>query len=139
MLSTANERNINIIAAGLENQAQPGFPADLPYVIPVISAGPDGKTAQPAWLKNYSGTVAAPGVEVLTTVPNEGYDFVSGSSLATAHISGIIALILELKPRLTPQIIKNLLIHKGVEGAAPKPMTVDACVILGQIGEGGGC
>lgn len=139
MLSTAHERKINIVAAALENQAQPGFPAELPYVIPVISAGPDGKPAQPAWLKNFSGTVAAPGVEVLTTVPNDGYDFVSGSSLATAHISGIIALMLELKPGLTPQNIKNLLIYKGIAGSPPAPMTVDACAILGQLGKGGAC
>ena len=45
-----------------------------------------------AWLAKFPDAVAAPGQEILTTVPKEGYDFVSGSSLATGHVSAMIAL-----------------------------------------------
>lgn len=139
LLDAAHQRGVNIVAAALERENNPGFPAELPYVTPVISAGPDGKPTQPAWLADFSATVAAPGVEILTTVPNDGYDFVSGSSLATAHISGLIALMLELRPVLTPDEIKNLLSSNGGMGAASAQRIVDACAILNKLGQGGGC
>jgi subtilisin family serine protease len=123
LLETAHERRINVVSATLEKQGQPGFPAELPLAIPVISVDPVGMPAQPAWLAKYPGTVAAPGVEILTTVPNDGYDFVSGSSLATAHVSGIIALVLELKPNLSPVEVKDLLARNG-KPQAPEPSSV---------------
>ncbi|MDD5579737.1 MAG: S8 family serine peptidase [Methylobacter sp.] len=130
LLETAHRRGISLVAATLEKQAQPGFPADLPYAIPVISNGPDGHIDQPAWLAQFPDVVVAPGVEILTTVPNDGYDFVSGSSLAAAHVSGIIALILELKPNLSPDQIKKLLLHNGRQQTAKSLHVLDAWAIL---------
>jgi subtilisin family serine protease len=139
LLEIAHARGINIVAAALEKQEQPGFPADMPLAIPVISTGPDGQPTQPGGLSRYPGVVWAPGVEILTTVPREGYDFVSGSSLAAAHVSGIIALLLELKPELSPQQVKELLHRNGNGEATVPPHALDACVILQGLGNGGGC
>jgi subtilisin family serine protease len=72
----------------------------------------------------------APGVEILTTVPNDGYDFVSGSSLAAAHVSGIIALLLEVKPNLSPDQIKKLLLRNGKQQSALPLHVLDAWSIL---------
>jgi subtilisin family serine protease len=144
LLEAADQRGINIVAATLENQQHPGFPAELALAVPVISAGPNGQAVHPSWLSKFPAIVAAPGVEILTTVPKEGYDFVSGSSLAAAHVSGVIALMLELKPELTPKQIKSLL-HlngKGAEGDGTVPAALhalDACAILQTLGHGGGC
>lgn len=113
LLETAHKRGISVVAAALEKQAKPGFPAELPFVIPVISTGPDGRITQPFWLSQYPDVVVAPGVEILTTVPNDGYDFVSGSSLAAAHVSGVIALLLEVRPTLSPTQVKALLLRNG--------------------------
>jgi subtilisin family serine protease len=144
LLETADKRGINIVAATLENQLQPGFPAELGLVVPVISAGPDGQTVHPSWLVQYPNIVAAPGVEILTTVPKEGYDFVSGSSFAAAHVSGIIALMLELKPGLSPKQVKALLLRNGQgdegSGTVPDPLhSLNACTILQTLNHGGGC
>lgn len=139
LLESANARGINIVAAALEKQEQPGFPAELALAIPVISTGPDGQLITPIWLSQYPGTVAAPGVEILTTVPREGYDFMSGSSLAAAHVSGIIALLLELKPELSPQQVKDLLQRNGSSEATVPRHVLDACAILQALGTGGGC
>ncbi|MGH8613395.1 MAG: S8 family peptidase [Gammaproteobacteria bacterium] len=139
LLETAHTHGISIVAAALENQERPGFPAELPVAIPVISTGPDGQPAQPGWLSRYPGVVAAPGVEILTTVPREGYDFVSGTSLAAAHVSGIIALLLELKPELSPKQVKELLHRNGNRESAAPPHALDACAILQALRNGGGC
>jgi subtilisin family serine protease len=130
LLEAANKRGINIVAATLEKQQQPGFPAELPFAIPVISTGPDGQVAQPAWLPQFPSVVVAPGVEILTTVPDDGYDFVSGSSLAAAHVSGIIALLLEVKPNLSPDQIKKLLLRNGKQQSTSPLHTLDAWAIL---------
>ena len=42
--------------------------------------------------------VIAPGQDILTTVPNQAYDFMTGSSFATPHVSGLAALLLQLTP-----------------------------------------
>ncbi|MEQ1527834.1 MAG: S8 family serine peptidase [Methylococcales bacterium] len=139
LLATAHDRGINIVAAALEQQDKPGFPANLPDTIPVISTGSDGVVPMPVWLSEFPGTVAAPGQDILTTVPREGYDFLSGSSLATGHVSAIIALLLELKPELTPNQIKELLHNNGQSGAADSRSVLDICAIIKALRNGDGC
>ena len=139
LLEAAHDRGVNIVTAALETQDQPGFPANLPMTIPVISTGPDGNPPQPTWISQFPGVVAAPGQEILTTVPKEGYDFVSGSSLATAHVSGLIALLLELNPKLTPDQIKELLRENGKGAADNSRSVLDICAIINKLRHGDGC
>ncbi len=139
LFEVAHSRGINIVVATLEDKEQPGFPANLPETIPVISTGPDGNPSQPAWIAKFPNTVAAPGQEILTTVPKEGYDFVSGSSLATAHVSGLIALLLELNPTLSPNQIKELLHDNGKTDAANSRSVLDICAIIKTLRNGEGC
>ena len=40
----------------------------------------------------------APGDQIMVAIPDDRYDFRSGSSLAAAHVSGIIALLLSVAP-----------------------------------------
>lgn len=62
-----------------------------------------------------SGTLHAPGKEILTLMPGGHYDFVSGTSLATAHVTGAVALLLGKNPKLTPtaayQLLRDTTIH----------------------------
>ena len=133
LLESAHYKGINVVASTLENKAEPGFPAILPFAVPVISSGPDGRIVKPSWFSDFPNVVAAPGVEILTTVPNDGYDFVSGSSLAAAHVSGVIALLLEKKPDLSPEQIKTLLLQNGQKSRSPTAQTLDAWSILQSV------
>jgi subtilisin family serine protease len=54
--------------------------------------------------------VAAPGVDVLALAPGESYQVTTGTSVAAAEVSGIAALLLELKPSLTPADIRAILL-----------------------------
>jgi len=51
----------------------------------------------------------APGVQVETTWPGGGYRQLTGNSFACPYIVGIIALIMEAYPNLTPFQVKTIL------------------------------
>jgi len=77
-----------------------GFPADVPGVIVVNSSGS---------AMDPPGVLNAPGNDILTTQPDGGYDFTSGSSMAAAQVSGIAALLTSLDPALDGRAIHDLL------------------------------
>lgn len=134
LLTAADRRHIVLIAAGKEQGKEPGFPASLDFVIPVVSSGPHGESAQPDWVQQRD-TLAAPGVEVLTTTP-EGYDFLSGSSLAAAHVSGVAALLLQYHAGLEPEQIRKILKRTGQTAASSgrSSVLIDACRALADLG-----
>lgn len=78
-------RNMIFVAALPTDGAAAGFPSEIPGVVVVDAVG-HKHTARDVLL--------APGTDVLTLVPQNGYDFVSGSSMAAANVSGAIALLL---------------------------------------------
>lgn len=103
------------------------FPARLPGVIAVRSLeDPESGLEE--------GSFAAPGEEILSTVPGGGYDFFSGSSLAAAEVSGIAALALEKKPDLGPAGLAELLRRTARNN--PGRAAVDACAPLAALAGG---
>src|SRR6185437_2728799 len=89
-----------VIAALPPDGGLDGFPADVPGVIVVNSSG---SAVDPP------GVLNAPGNDILTTQPDGGYDFTSGSSMAAAQVSGIAALLVSLDPDLDGRAIHDLL------------------------------
>jgi subtilisin family serine protease len=53
--------------------------------------------------------VAAPGVDVLAPILSGGVEAVTGTSIAAAEVSGVAALLIELKPSLKPDEIRRIL------------------------------
>lgn len=77
-----------------------GFPTAIPGVI--AAAGSEGAVPP--------GTLAAPARRVMTLRPDAQYDFESGSSVAAAEITGVIALLMSATPeRLSAARIVSLL------------------------------
>lgn len=89
-----------VVAAMPPDGRLDGFPDATPGVIVVRTSG---TTPSPP------GVLSAPGEDILTTQPNGGYDFTSGSSMATAHVSGVVALLLALAPQLDARSVHELL------------------------------
>jgi subtilisin family serine protease len=54
-------------------------------------------------------SVAAPGVDILVPAPEGEYQMTTGTSVAAAEVSGIVALLLERNPKLTPADIRRIL------------------------------
>lgn len=84
-------------------------------------------------------TFGAPGIDIVSTAVGGRFEFNSGSSLATAHVSGVLALLLERAPSLTVKELDSLLMTaaRGVTlvstngGIAPVP--VNACTALARL------
>jgi subtilisin family serine protease len=76
-----------------------GFPLGVAGVIAVDSMGRPER----------SGVLKGPGRDILTLVPGGHYDFSSGSSLAAAHVSGVVALLLAVPDAPRPASVRALL------------------------------
>jgi hypothetical protein len=131
LIRKALERGAVVVAA---RAAQPdrAFPCDVEGVLAVRSPGPATRLyGSPA-----RADLAAPGVDILTTIPGGAFDFVSGSSLAAAHVSGIVALLLEKRPGLSAARLGGILAatSRPVEqpGVGPADL-VNACAALASV------
>ena len=101
LVNAAVQRDIVVVAASGQAGAGGGFPANLPVVMGVRTAGAHKGDSEKA--------LPAPGTNVITTVPHGTYDLLSGSSLAAAHVSGAAALMLSAEPRLDPTQLRTML------------------------------
>ena len=105
------------VAAAGNNSANadtsPLYPAayDCPNIVSVAALTNTGALAS---FSNYGPTtvdVGAPGQDVLSTLPAGEYGFLSGTSMATPHVSGIAALMLSMQPGLGGAQVRELLIQ----------------------------
>ena len=99
-----------VTANGNEGQFLPSYPAAFPGVLTVgASGGEDVKvdfSTSGTWLN-----VVAPGLNIISLAhaQNDGYLYLSGTSMATPFVTGIIAYLLSFNPKLTPNQIIAIL------------------------------
>jgi len=107
---------IFVASAGNEsnnNDSKPHYPSsyDLYNIIAVAATDHnDALMDMGLWSSNYgvkSVDLAAPGMDILSTIPGGGYEKYSGTSMAAPHVTGAAALILSQQPNLTPEKLKN--------------------------------
>ncbi|MGF1538075.1 MAG: S8 family peptidase, partial [Elainellaceae cyanobacterium] len=101
--------------AGIDIDSEPEYPAsyDLDNI---ISVGASDASDQLASFSNYGATsvdIAAPGVGIYSTLPGGDYGFLSGSSMATPHVTGVAALVLSAYPNLPPEELKAILLESA--------------------------
>jgi len=76
-----------------------------------------------------AGSLSAPGRSVLSTRPEERYDFYTGSSFSTAHVTGVVALMRSVSPALTPPELIELIART----ADPSTGSANACRAVASV------
>jgi subtilisin family serine protease len=123
-----------IAAAGNEgenNNISHTYPSDYDCdnIISVLATDSDDQ--KPYW-SNYGITavdIGAPGVNILSCIPNNNYDFYDGTSMATPHVSGACALVWSMYPHLKALQVKQIILD-----SADKLDSLDGlCVTEGRL------
>jgi hypothetical protein len=119
-LEAARKKGIVLVAAAGNEGAKspPMYPAADPNVIAVSATDSDDLILEQSNRGNYIA-VAAPGSQIMVAIPDGGYEMSSGTSHAAAEVSGIIALMLERKPGMTPDQARATLLATARDIGAP--------------------
>lgn len=98
-----------VVVAAANNLPQPSFPSVFSSSLISVSKSVDTDPFNFGFRFGEVIELTAPGVNVKTTWLDGGYRSLTGNSFACPHIVGIIALLLETYPNLTPFQVKSLL------------------------------
>ncbi len=108
-----NKGSVVVMAAGNLGSSQPAYPARNAdrWGIAVGSIDVTGRMDDDS---NRAGSrpldyVVAPGVDIYSTIPDDDYGIESGTSMSTAQVSGVAALVLSANPNLTPAQVEYIL------------------------------
>lgn len=119
-ISRANNAGILFIAAagnsGTNNDTSPSYPSnyDLPNVIAVAAIDKQGALAS---FSQYGATtvdLGAPGVDINSTTAYNTYSSYNGTSMATPHVTGAVALYASTHPSASVAQIRNAILSSAV-------------------------
>lgn len=102
---------------GKNNDRTDVFPANANLSNTISVAASNAQDAKPSW-SNFGRAmvhVAAPGDAIISTLPGNKYGNLSGTSMATPLVSGLVALIKAQNPELTPGEIRSLIQATGAK------------------------
>ena len=109
----------------LDNPKNPNFPNDqinngVEFVDNVITVGaldPKYGSEMVASYSNYGPInvdVFAPGTDIYSTVPNNKYEFMPGTSMASPAVAGVAALVRSQYPSLSASQVKKIILESGL-------------------------
>jgi thermitase len=100
--------SVLVAAAGNDGNSTVNYPAGYAQVISV--AATDHNDAKASFSNtNADVEIAGPGVDVLSTIPGGQYAELSGTSMATPHVSGVAGVLWQLNPGDTANGIRSRL------------------------------
>ncbi len=131
-IKRASEKGIIFTAAAgnssTDNDRDPSYPAnyEVPNIISVAALTAQNDLAYFSSYGKNTVHIAAPGRNILSTAKGGGYEIMSGTSMATPHVSGALGLLLAKEGRLPLDVLKERLTMTGVPVKALKGKTQTA-------------
>lgn len=124
------EAGILFVAAAGNNNANndttANYPSNYPLANILAVAATDHNDAK-ASFSSYGRRrvhVGAPGVDIYSTTLGQGYELLSGTSMATPHVAGLVGLLKAQEPSRDWRALKNLVIAGGQDVASMNGLTV---------------
>ena len=134
-ISRANNAGILFVAAagnsGTNNDTSPSYPSnyDLPNVIAVAAIDKTGALASFSQYGAATVDIGAPGVAINSTTAFNTYSSYNGTSMATPHVTGAIALYASTHPGASVAQIRNAILSSAV----PTPSLAGKTVTGGRL------
>jgi len=109
---------IVVVAAGNEStDARNIAPANSKGVIAVAAVNQEGRKAPFSnTITNLEMGIAAPGVDMISTIPNNRYLSFNGTSMATPQVAGLIAMLKAINPDISTREAFEILSGTGTAG-----------------------
>lgn len=97
---------------GTNNDVTPMYPASyrLPNVISVAATNQNNQIAPFSNFGERNVHIAAPGTDILSTIPNNQYGHKSGTSMAAPHVAGAAALLKVFRPSISTEQMRTLIL-----------------------------
>lgn len=109
MLKYAHDRGVVVVAAtGNDGDSEVSYPGSSKYTISVGATNTFGLVTD---YSNYgiAVDVVAPGSKVASLVPDGNVVYMDGTSMATPHVAGVVALLKSQHPRMTVEGVRSIL------------------------------
>ncbi|MCK9524051.1 MAG: S8 family peptidase [Proteobacteria bacterium] len=131
----ASKGAILVAAAGNDGNRVPHYPA---YYDHVIAVGAINSSNRRASFSSYGDwvDVAAPGDKIYSTMPNGGYAYLDGTSMATPFVAGLAGLLVSrMGTSATPQKVRDAILNTAAPmDTAPPVDTAPGKGLAGLIG-----
>lgn len=130
-LATRQHGVVVVAAAGNRASSTPEYPA-AERVAGLIAVAASTSNDTLASFSNYGAWVhiAAPGDQIMSSVPGGGYGVWSGTSMAAPITAGVAALVRTANPRLLPPVVADLIRTSAVAINGPVPKRLDAAAAV---------
>ena len=105
-------------SAGNAGDSSYSYPASLQNVISVGAISSIGEVSE---FSNYNNKVdfVAPGEHIFTTMPDNSYEYMKGTSFSAPIVSGVVSLMKSVNPSLTSQEIVKKLAEDSLDKGSP--------------------
>lgn len=115
------------------NDVNPHFPSSYP-ISNIIAVASTDCGDELSWFSNWgpaSVDIAAPGSDILSTMPGNEYGYLNGTSMATPHVSGLAGLIWAQRSDWPWRRVRNRVLNRGdhlpsLEGLIKKERRINA-------------
>jgi thermitase len=120
-IKRADDKGVIFVAAaandGKNNDTTEMYPANNGYPNSITVAASGSSDAKPSWSNYGTATVhvASPGENIMSTLPGDKYGNLSGTSMATPLVSGLVALLKSQDSTLTGAQIRAILQTTGAK------------------------